>query len=767
MRGLTFEPLISPALWITLAIISAALLVWYGWNQVGTLSRRRWITVLCLTAMGMFAVLLILLNPTWVEPIPPPAGKPLLTLLVDHSASMDIDDAEEGKTRYQSAAKIAEVLTGDLQSRFDVRIRKFSTLTTPADLKELSAVSPDGEATDLTGAITSSIEDDRPQGQALFLLSDGIHNGPGGVSSLLEVLRTTKAMAIPIYTKTLGGDSQLKDLEVFLNRPQELSFVGQNVPVTVILKQRGQITDKANVILMHDGKEIDNKDVQLAADDVTSVQFDVKQKQAGLYRYEVRIKPLTQEATTANNSATLLLRVVQEPIRVLLLEGKPYWDGKFLMRTLASDPSLELDAVVRLSETRYLKRTLRLQPSNPESGNTPAGSSKKETPVANIRRTEASTILSDPRTIFDDADNFSKYQVVVLGRDSESFLSDELIERLKKWVSRDGGSLVCYRGSPVASVSQGLGQMLPVRWSPTRESRFRMSLTDRGASLNWLVPSAGSDESILDKLPSLTTHSKPERPKPLAVVLARSQKSDESPPVVTYQSYGTGRVVAIEGSGMWRWAFLAPQFQKHDEIYGTLWQSLLRWLVSSVGLVPGQDMVLRSEKVRYGTDESASALLLMREDATGDAIPKVELIDADGKTLDTVAPIPLGDEPGVYQVIFGKLPEGRYRSSIKHKAGREDESTTSIAFDVRQQFLEKIEVTARPDIMARIASESGGSIIEDPNPGQIAQKFQDHISHALPQRVVRFSAWDRWWVLLCVLLIWGTVWGLRRAGGLV
>tara|TARA_R110001592_G_scaffold348994_1_gene643558 strand:- start:13760 stop:16042 length:2283 start_codon:yes stop_codon:yes gene_type:complete len=758
-QGLTIEPLISPALWMTLAILSAALLIWYGRERVGTLSKRRWIWILSLTGLGMGAVLLILLNPIWVEPIAPPAGKPLLTILVDDSASMDIADAAEGQTRFQTATRMAEVLTQDLQSRFEVRVRKFAGQTAPTDLKELETITPEGNFTDLPGAITSSITDDRPQGQALFLLSDGIHNGPGGIESLLEVLRTTKAMAVPVYTKTLGGDLQLKDLELLLNRPQELSFAGQNVPVEVAVKQRGLVTDKATVSLLSEGKEIESQEVRLTADTTTNVRFNVKQKTAGLYRYEVRLKPLSQEATTANNSATLLLRVVQEPIRVLLLEGKPYWDGKFLMRTLAADPSLELDAVVKLSETRYLKRTLRLQPTST--------SGKPDSAALDIRRTEASTIVSDPRALLNDAQQISQYQVIVLGRDSECFLSDTLVERLKNWVSRDGGSLVCYRGSPVASISQELAQMMPVRWSPTRESRFRMSLTDRGANLNWLVPSADRDQGQLDQLPSLTTHTRPERLKPLAVVLARSQSSAESDPVVMYQSYGTGRVVTIEGSGMWRWAFLAPQFQQLDEIYGSLWQSLLRWLVSSVGLVPGQDMVLRSEKVRYATDEPVSALLLMREDASRDAVPAVELTDSSGKTINTMTPVPLGDEPGVYQVLFGPLPEGSYRSFIKNKSGKTDQESVGIAFDVRPQFLENIEVAARPDIMSRIASESEGAVIEDPQPQKFAQEFQEHLSDALPLRTVRFSAWDRWWVLLFVVLIWGTAWGLRRSGGLV
>ncbi|HCO22461.1 MAG TPA: hypothetical protein DIT97_05135, partial [Gimesia maris] len=126
-----------------------------------------------------------------------------------------------------------------------------------------------------------------------------------------------------------------------------------------------------------------------------------------------------------------------------------------------------------------------------------------------------------------------------------------------------------------------------------------------------------------------------------------------------------------------------------------------------------------------------------------------------------------GDEPGVYQVLFGPLPEGSYRSFIKNKSGKTDQESVGIAFDVRPQFLENIEVAARPDIMSRIASESEGAVIEDPQPQKFAQEFQEHLSDALPLRTVRFSAWDRWWVLLFVVLIWGTAWGLRRSGGLV
>jgi len=764
MTRLSFEPLISPTLWVSLALLSGGLLIWYAWSRPASVPRRRWRVIIALMSAGISSVLAVLLNPTWLEAIPPPAGKPLLTVLVDRSASMATNDAQDGRTRFQAAAEIATGISKRLTDRFDVRVRTFAGSTSPREAEELATTDPDGQSTNLARAITESLEDDRPQGQALLVLSDGIHNAPGGVDMLLDVVRTAKAMAAPIYTTTLGGEGNVRDLEVTLGRPQELAFVGQSVPVQVLIRQRGLLTDRADVTMLRDGKEIARQEAQLTVGGTASVTFDLAGTESGLYRYEARVSALNGEATSANNSATLLLRVVKDPIRVLLLEGKPYWDAKFLMRTLASDGALEIDGVVRLKQGRFLKRTLRLS-TETESIVTDRGEESPAAPIA--QRVENTVFLTDPSTLLDGKDSLESYQVVVLGRDSERFLDKSMLERLRNWISRDGGSLVCYRGSPVAQVSQELGRLLPVRWTPTRESRFRMQLTGRGADLNWFGAASQENEmEVLGKLPSLATAAKSEQPGPLAVVLARSE-GDDGPPVVTYQPYGTGRVVTVDGAGMWRWAFLPPAYQAHETVYGSLWQSLVRWLVSSVGLVPGRDIVLRGERVGYTTGESASAILLTREGITEDKLPPVELRDSDNKSLKTVAPVPFGDEPGIYQVVFGQLPEGHYRARLADAAITDEDSATTVAFDVRPFLGEQLDVAARPDILARIATDSEGAVLDGGDASAVADEFDEHISRSRRERVRRLTAWDRWWVLLAVFTLWGVSWATRRAGGLI
>ena len=163
-------------------------------------------------------------------------------------------------------------------------------------------------------------------------------------------------MAAPVYAVTFGGPATVRDLELELSVPEELAFVAQSVPVVVTFRQRGSLSDRARVSLRLDGKTLEERDVRLDADGAAEETFSVTQKANGLYCYEFRAEPLSGEVTTVNNTAMLLLRVVDQPVRVLLLEGKPYWDTKFLVRTLSMDPSIELTSVVQLAPGRLLER---------------------------------------------------------------------------------------------------------------------------------------------------------------------------------------------------------------------------------------------------------------------------------------------------------------------------------------------------------------------------------------------------------------------------
>jgi len=786
MSMLPFEPLIPPALWLLLATLSLVLLLWYARHRPMGVKRYRWVGIVAMMSVGLFGTLLVLLNPTWVEPTSPPQGRPRLTILVDRSASMATRDTPGNRSRFQQAEALVRKLAKQREGRFDLRVQTFDGAPKPSGCNELKDCTPDGPTTNLAAAILGNLDEQLPQGQACLLLSDGIHNESFDVSQVMKASKLAQSMATPIYTRTLGSEAEACDLAVEFVRPQQRAHVGQKVPVSVCVKHTGTSATQANITLLHEGKEVDRRHIELSASNPSEARFDVSKNTTGLYRYEAKLDPLDGEATHANNTAICLLHVVDTPIRVLLLEGKPYWDGKFLMRALASDPAVTLDSIVYVASDRIIQRTQsRCLEEAAESETSVTQTKTNKLPKAYYsqvtnRRIEQWTTHLDMPHILSGPDTLATYQIIMLGRDADVFLTPRAIAALRNWISDQGGVLLCYRGKPVATIDDSFDRLLPVRWTSAPEARLRATLTQQGRELGWLGPT--SDHPATDpfaQLPSLVTPVRASQPKPMAVVLAQSvaRQSIVESPVMSYLPYGLGRVVVIEGAGMWRWAFsLSIQLprQQNHEIYDAFWHSLVHGLVDGGGLLPGQDTQLRADHVCYRTNESVSATLLTRTESTRNQLAVVELHSESRDHVEHFSPEPLGEDTGMYRVTFGKLPEGRYEarailsgSDTSRDNPKPREAIAKTMFDVRRPLEEQLQLKARSDLMARIAADSGGAVLQNADTNEIMAAFQSHLERTGLYGVQQKPAWDRWWVLVALLCVWGSTWVLRRSVGLV
>jgi hypothetical protein len=253
----------------------------------------------------------------------------------------------------------------------------------------------------------------------------------------------------------------------------------------------------------------------------------------------------------------------------------------------------------------------------------------------------------------------------------------------------------------------------------------------------------------------------------LATVLATAaEQPGESPsPVISYQPVGNGRVVVVEGAGMWRWAFLSSAYQQYDEVYGRMWRSLVRWLVTNVGLLPSQKLALRSDKITFNAGEVATGSLLMRTTELGGAAPVIELMGGGQPGPRTITASPSTTSQGLFRVVFGNLPEGQYEARVL--ADDVSPASAQTAFDVRGDVTERLDVAVREDLLRMVAEESGGELLNGEEPRQLLDKFEEFLEANLPERTLRTTAWDRWWVLAGVFGIWAAAWTVRRRGGLV
>ncbi len=752
---LVFEPQIPLGLWWAMAMMALVAWAWYALARDSGLGLFRRALVLGLMALVLIAPLVLLLNPTWIEPIVPPAGKPLITVLVDATQSMQVDDVDT-QTRWNAALEMAAEIKAAASQEFDVNIIRFGKIMQAID-SQTSALPPDGSNTNLTGVLRQTLSVNRPQGHAIALLSDGAHN-VGSTISVTAAADNARALDVPIYTTPLGGSVGASNVSISVRNPQLMTFPDRPVNVRIQLSHRSFGGRAVTIGLLESGEQIAAKRLRLSPDGPSETEFTIRPTAAGMYRYVVAVKPIDGEATTADNQASLQLQVIDEPIRVLLLEGKPYWDTKFLARNLAADPAIELTSLVLVRKGRLMRRTDPAAMTLDQDSN----EIKDPQPIPGGAWETLPTGASD----WDNAEKLSDFRVVVLGRSTEVFLNDEAIERLRSWISLDGGALVCSRGAPANQMEQRLGQLLPVRWQAQAEFRTRAQLTSLGQSASLLPQDLGAGSDPISALPSLALGAKPKVAIGLPQVLVQSAtgQDGQAVPIVSHQPYGSGQAVVVEGAGMWRWAFLPPEKASAQRVYASLWQGLMQWLISQQDLLPGQQIAIRSDRLAYVTGDSVTVSVLVRE-SFSDELPDC-MVDGPGLELPRRAtPVPVGSQEGIHRANFGALPPGHYQASLLGRDPAQPGVVTE--FDVRDPWFERLEVDSRPGLLRQIAQRSGGRVVDSSDADLIAKDYREHLNMSRPEKSRRIPLWDRRWVLLTVLGAWIVCWMTRRSSGLV
>jgi hypothetical protein len=479
-------------------------------------------------------------------------------------------------------------------------------------------------------------------------------------------------------------------------------------------------------------------------------------------RFEVATLP--DEATDADNHVTVLMQPLEKPIETLVLEGKPYWDNKFLVRNFSSDPVLKVTAINRVNDDRFVEQKYEAKEGGVDS-------------LSGTWRTIESKELP-----LDDLEKLKQYRVIVLGRESGVFLSPEAIENVRQWLSQEGGCLVCSRGAPSSTMAQRLADIMPVRWTKGSESRFRGKLSDYGSD-QIVLDSANLESDPLEGMPSLETNTVSTVRPGLPQILMESRDSEGDfagvVPVITYQPYGMGQTIVVEGSGMWRWAFLPPQNADRDTVYPSLWQGLIQWIVARQDLLPGQQVALRPDRSMFLGGEEITGTMIVREASI--TPPSLELY-REGEKVKQVQPVASGTDPGVYRFDFGVQESGFFEvrtMTLKSEAGNVptdgeqqlssngSDMFASTICEVRDFWLETLDVDARPDLMYQLAVKSGGRVVEPSDARGVLDEYHAKLQAARPEQFKRTPLWDRPWVLLTILGIWLCSWWIRRTCGLI
>ncbi len=726
---LILDPLVPVPLVGLLALLLGGLTLWVYWLTSARLTRGRRVTLLAFRLLLVLGVLLLLLQPSRVLTDPRAADTKVTLVALDTSRSMRQIDVD-GRSRFDAARRLlwdagVAPRSGSATPEH-IRLLRFDADAGPV-AGPLDQLVPDGATTRFHQSIQTMLGSlaTGEGADALFLLTDG-HDFE--LINAAQTALAARARRVPIYAIPFGGDRPVRDVSVRITSYQPFHYVKQTIKINAAIRPLGAPYETLEVVLLREGREAARRNVVVRDEALVNAEFEVTEPAPGQFEYAVRITPLTGEAETANNTATTYLNVIDRKLRVLVIEGRPYWDTTFLQRALRRNDKLEVDLAAGYAKGRF-----------------------------HVVRTDAER---EAFKLPANDEAWNAYDAVILGQSVDQLLSPAQLAGLESFVDRLGGVVIFARGD--AGEGEALARLQPLAWGETRRESATLKTSQDGRSAPPLRVLAAAAEGEAPPPPLLGVRRAGE-PKPLAATLALASGDNDFPALV-HRRYGAGQVLSVGVDGLWRWAFNARS-ELGNTLFDRFWDQTLLWLVNSRDVAPGARYTFRASTANVLLGEKIHLRVIERE-MDGPRPPPLRSlaleVSHEGRPLERLTALPRSpeDKGRLFTEYLPQRP-GPHRIEARLPDG----STQVVRFNVFEENAETVEVATDTAYLRRLTEASGGRVLR---PDEFAATLQRvraaPVSSGTDTRLE--PAWPRAWVFWVLGLVGALDWYLRRRWGL-
>jgi MG2 domain len=738
---------------------------------------KRW-TMAVLRATALLLALLILLQP--LAAFERTLGvKPRLAVLLDDSQSMTIADKrirpEEqlgaaramGLARYGrggvSAAvgdRVREVSRGDLLAaalrnkqldlearlgkHYDLRFFTFGQKGRAAGARSASAAVSGLEYkdsfTDMGAGLRAALADLRGQPAAgAIVLSDG---GSNRGEPAAEAAAAFKREGLPVFTVGIGLP-QARDLQMTAFICEDVVFLRDSVPVYARVRQRGYAGERVSIELKKGEKVLARKNVTLLEDQELTValRFKPDVKGEAVYRLSVETRP--DELILENNFKEKRIKVIDEAIKVLAVEQAPRWDFRFLKGTLLRDKRVKYTCYVREADGRDLARS---------------GMPHYLTRFPNKR------------------EELFKYDMIILGDVSAKSFSKEQLKLIEEFVAQGGGGLCFAAGSrynPASYKKTVLEPLVPVVFAPQPEALpeaelfvplvqpYRLEITREGLGheVCRLRESRAANAALWRRLPLHYWHFPATRLRPAAVALAvhgEAKNAFGKTPLIAYQYYGRGKTFYVGFDSTWRW-----RHKVGSRYFARFWGQTINFLSLAHLLGESKRVQISTDRKLYaaGDEVKLSARVLDKSfRAVKDKKVRAAIARAEGEPVE-VELLAVPGQPGMFAGEWLASETGDYSVNVK---GEEAEGRADFA--VRMPQLEFDHPAMDRETLAVVAECSGGKFFRLEDLDKLAAAIST--SRPLVTEEDESPLWDRWGMLILLVLVLGAEWLIRKRSDL-
>jgi len=616
-------------------------------------------------------------------------------------------------------------------------------------LPESFRTTPTNQATDLAAGIAARLEDVREgERAAVVLLSDGQHNSGPSPQQLAKVLGNR---GLKLFTVALGSPDRPADLAVLGVDAPDTVFHEANIKGEVLLKDDLPVGRPFTLRIEHEGRVLWEKALSTESNPTRTVVFDfpiktlvqtVRQRQDKDLKFGMLPLSLTVTATRVdgernptNNTARLLFSAITEKPKVLVLEGRPRWEFRYLRDLLERDQRWEVNALL-------------------------AGAGGEERPW--VRGKQPGQFPPDRESLF-------AYQLVVFGDLPLNMLRAEEAEWLKDFVERRGGGVIFLDGRQVQHLNWArtpLGPLLPVEWAqaPLAGMGVRFKLT---AGVSARAPlSLVSDETLNSELWESLPAPRwvaPATALPGAETLVEADLRGRKAAALVFRRFGAGRVLYCGFDESWRW-----RYDVGDLHHQKLWNQLAKWIMEPPFPVEDKFVALDTGPANYAPGERAEIRTRLR-DAQGRLLLQAKaeaLVFRNGQRVATLALEPDANTGGTFRGRTPALEPGDYEVRVRVDGLPEDEMKARTEFQVAAGGAPELaQLHANEALLREMAFHSGGEFYREEEAGRLLERLRP-LSEG---RIVETEnvLWQSWWWFTPLVLLLTVEWALRKRAGMI
>jgi len=267
-------------------------------------------------------------------------------------------------------------------------------------------------------------------------------------------------------------------------------------------------------------------------------------------------------------------------------------------------------------------------------------------------------------------------------------------------------------------------------------------------------------------LPGFYWYSPIRRAKPGTQVLLRhptdrNREDGELQPLLVLGHFPAGRTMFLGLDSTWRWR------RGFENRYLTpFWRQAVRWL--ALDRLKSGDRRHRLETTRSSYHLEERIVLdarVLDDDFRPSEEPTLTLTwsGPDGRPHELELAL-AGERPGVYRGGLQVERPGLYRAWI---VGADNETVSSVEFDVLLPSRETADPSPDPQAMALLARKTGGLAVDLANIASVADELPGGEERREPISSHLEDAWDRLSTLLIALVLLSAEWILRKRVELV